>query len=196
MMDAGAFSDKDVVEASEALVRLLADAGRHGEIFGRYGVRAMPTVLFLDPDGKVVGQLRARDPKSVAAQFREVAEKHSRSPKFLRDYGKALDQAKTDGKPLAVFFHDDKSRSLDYEKALDDESLKDLFERIVFVKVEVRKGDETVKAYNVTSPPILYVVDPAAEKPQASPYRKIYGQKTARDFKRDLEEALRKAEKK
>jgi hypothetical protein len=191
-LSAGAFSDENVVKASEALVRLLAD----DETFMKFNVRAIPTVIFLDPDGKEVERLKGRTPEAVAAQFKEVAEKYGRNPKFLKEYGPALARAKEDGKPLGVFFHDDKAGSQNYARTLDDESLKEFYEKIVFVKVEAKKGCPVTKQFNVTAPPILYVVDPAAEKPEASPYRKIYGQKTAKDFKKDFEEALKKAEKK
>jgi thiol:disulfide interchange protein len=195
-LNAGAFSDENVVKASEALVRLVVDADRDGAVFQKYGVNGMPTILFLDPDGKKVDELKSRAPAAVAAQFKEVAEKFGRNPKLLKEYAPALAKAKEDGKPLAVFFYDDKAGSLAYAKALDDESLKEFYEKMVFVKVEVKKGSPEAKQYNVTSPPILYVVDPAAEKPEQKPYRKIYGQKTAKDFKKDFEEALKKAEKK
>jgi len=185
-----------VVKASEALVRLMVNADRDGAVFAKYGVQSMPTILFLDPDGKEVARLKGRDAKSVEAQFKEVAGKYGRNPKCLKEYAPAVTRAKDEGKPLAVFFHDDKPGSQAYAKALDDESLKELYEKIVFVKIEAKKGAPEVKQYNVTSPPIIYVVDPAAEKPESKPYRKIYGQKTTRELKSNLEEALKKAEKK
>jgi thiol-disulfide isomerase/thioredoxin len=195
-LKAGAFSDENVVKASEGLVRLLADADRNPEIFQKYAVESMPTVIFFDPDGKEVGRLKNRSPEAVASQFKEIAEKHGRNPKFLKEYGPALAKAKEEGKPLGVLFFDEKAGSQNYARLLDDEALKEFYEKIVFVKVEAKKGCPVTKQYNVTAPPILYVVDPAAEKPEENPYRKIYGQKTARDFKKDFEEALKKAEKK
>ncbi|MEZ6183575.1 MAG: thioredoxin family protein [Planctomycetota bacterium] len=35
------------------------------ELRARYGVNGVPTVLFLDPQGEVVGRLGARDPQSL-----------------------------------------------------------------------------------------------------------------------------------
>jgi thiol:disulfide interchange protein len=191
-LSAGAFSDENVVKASEALVRLLAD----DETFMKFNVRSIPTIIFLDADGKEVDRLKGRSPEAVAAQFKEVAEKYGRNPKFHKEYAPALAKAKEDGKPLAVFFYDDKAGSQNYAKTLDDESLKEFYDKIVFVKVEAKKGNPEAKQYNVTGPPIIYVVNPAEEKPEANPYRKIYGQKSAKDFKKDFEEALKKAEKK
>ena len=191
-MSAGAFSDEKVVKASEALVRLLAG----DEVFVKFNVRGIPTVIFLDPDGKEVERLKDRSPEGVAAKFKEIVEKYGRNPKFQKEYAPALAKAKEDGKPLAIFFYDDKAGSQAYAKTLDDESLKEFYEKMVFVKVEVKKGSAEAKQYNVTAPPIIYVVDPAAEKPEKKPYKKIYGQKTAKDFKKDFEEALKKAEKK
>ncbi len=182
------------MKASEGLVRLLVDADRQGAIFQKYGVNSMPTVIFLDPEGKKVGELRSRAPDAVAARFTEIAQKYGRNPKFLKEYAPAAAKAKEEGKPLAVFFYDGKPASQAYAKALDDESLKELHEKMIFVKVEARKASPEVKQFNVTAPPIIYVVDPAAEKPEQKPYRKIYGRKTAKELKKDLEEALKKAE--
>lgn len=195
-LKAGAFSDENVVKASEGLVRLIVDADRDGAIFEKYGVESMPTVIFLNPDGKEVDRLKSRDPEAVAAQFKEVAEKHGRNPRFFKEFAPALAKAKEDGKPLAIFFFDEKAGSQNYARTLDDESLKDFFEKIVFVKVEAKRGCPVTKQFNVTAPPVVYVVNPAVEKPEASPYRKLYGPKTAKDFKKDFEEALKKSEKK
>ena len=80
-MDAGAFSNDEVVKASEGLVRILVDGDRDSKLFDKYGVESMPTLLYLDPDGKKVGEMTKRSPADLKAEFEEIAKKHSRDPK-------------------------------------------------------------------------------------------------------------------
>jgi thiol:disulfide interchange protein len=193
VLDAGAFSSDAVVKASEPLIRVLVDADGGDAIFQKHQVEAMPTLLFLDPDGKKVEQfVGVKPPEAVEGLLKTVAEKFGRKPRFHKAYDAALEQAKAESKPVAVFFYDAKPASAEYAKALDDKALEELFEKIVFVKVEVKKDAPEVKKYNVTAPPMIVVVNPGSEKPESSPVRKIYGKKAAKDVKKDLEEALKK----
>ena len=80
-MDAGAFSDASVVKASEGLVRILVDGDRDDKLFTKYGVESMPTLLYLDPDGKKVGEMTKRSPADLKAEFEEIAKKYGRDPK-------------------------------------------------------------------------------------------------------------------
>jgi thioredoxin-related protein len=50
------------------------DWGRKNrDVSDKYGVRGYPTVLFTDPEGKVVERLGSRDASSVLAQIEGVA---------------------------------------------------------------------------------------------------------------------------
>lgn len=57
--------------ASAPLVRVIINNtdGDRKALLERYGVTGYPTVLFLDPDGNVVGRLGSRCPDDVVAQF-------------------------------------------------------------------------------------------------------------------------------
>jgi hypothetical protein len=49
------------------------DRGTPKPLAEKYGVRGLPTMLFLDSDGTVVSNLEGRDPASVAAKISMVA---------------------------------------------------------------------------------------------------------------------------
>ena len=76
MLDADAFSDDAVVEASKDLVCVLLNEDK--DQMKKYKVKGYPTVLFVDPDKEeAVDELGQRDAKSVAEQMK----KHSKSEK-------------------------------------------------------------------------------------------------------------------
>lgn len=182
-----------MVKASESLIRVLVDNKGGEEIFDKHKVERMPTILFLDPDGKKVDEfVGVKPPEELEPLLKSVTEKFGRKPRFHKEYDQALDRAKAESKPLALFFFDAKQASVDYAKALDDKSLEELFEKIVFVKVEVKKDSAEAKRYGVTAPPVIVVANPTSEKPESNPIRKVYGKKAAKDIKRDLEEALKR----
>jgi hypothetical protein len=53
------------------------DWGRKNtDVSDRYGIRGYPTVLFTDPDGKVLESLGSRNAPSVLAQIESVAGRH------------------------------------------------------------------------------------------------------------------------
>lgn len=56
------------------------DADRHGPLFQRFGVRGMPTVLFLDPEGTEVGRLGSRSPEGVKTKLLQITDKYRRRP--------------------------------------------------------------------------------------------------------------------
>lgn len=72
MLNAGAFSNADVVKASEGLVRVKVDGDKFPDQMTRFGVRGYPTIKFFDPDGTEVGELNKRDPESVKNKFEAV----------------------------------------------------------------------------------------------------------------------------
>lgn len=141
-------------------------------------------------------QLMSREPNGVKKQFEEVAAKSGRPARWHASLAAGLEAARAASKPVAVLFVDAKPASEAYAKALEDKLLEELFGKIVFVKLDVKKDEAEAKKFKVTAAPAIYVIDPALEKPEAKPVARIAGTKTAKDLKKDLDEALRKLEKK
>lgn len=82
MLSAGAFSDDAVIEATKEVVCVYVDVewGRkHGELAERYGVQALPTVVYADPEGEEIGRMSSFDPATIAAEISSLAREHTRS---------------------------------------------------------------------------------------------------------------------
>lgn len=186
-----------MVKASESLVRILVKSQKYNEsFFGKYGVRATPTLKFIDSQGKEVAEMDRGDAGSLEKQIYEIALKYDRGPKGSEEVGKSIEEAKAASKLLALYFFDTQGGSAILNTSLRDASVRTALEKFVFAKVEVKKGSEECKRFKVTASNTLLILDPAAEKPEASPVRKITGRKTPKDLVKELEEALKKAEKK
>ena len=82
-LDAGAFSNREVIKAAKNLVLVLLDCsqkGRYADLKKRARVTGYPTVIFCDPKGSIVGKLRGRSPADVARQFKDLEKRYSRRP--------------------------------------------------------------------------------------------------------------------
>ena len=148
------------MKASEGLIRILVDGDKDGALFQKYGVQAMPTILFLDPDGKQVGKLGDRSAAGVKKQFEEISTTHKRGPKGLESPAAALEAGKADGKPVVLLFVDAKPKSEMFKKSLGDPAYKGIFDNVAFSQVEWTKDSEDAKKWKVTEVPTMLVIDP------------------------------------
>ncbi len=193
-MNAGAFSDEAVVKASEGLIRIVADKDRDGKIFEKYGVDGMPTLLFLDPEGNTVGELGDRSAGAVKKQFDDIVARHTRGPAWMESADTALKAGKNDSKPVALVFVDDKPKSAQFIRTFGNLVFtKELLEKIAFAKVPFEKDSEICKKWKVTDAPVLLVIDNTGDEPKVL---KTIKSETAKSIKGDLEDAVKKVQKK
>ena len=182
-----------MIQESAKLVLILMDCtgGKYQAERNQYGVKGYPTILFLDPDGKEVGKLGDRSPDAVIKQFAELADQHGRAGAWL-EWDKAVEKGKEEKKPVVLLFATAKPDSEALETAIGDDSLKDLREKFVFGKSDVKS--DVAKKFKVhgSTQPVLLVVDPSLEKPEEKLVKKWTGKKTAKELKKDLEAALKK----
>lgn len=194
-MDADAFSSDKVVQASSKLILVLVDCsgGKFKDERTKYEVGGYPSIVFLDPDGNKVGKLGDRSPDGVVKQFEELAEKHGRAAAWL-EWDVAVEQAKEQKKPVVILFTTPKADSQALETAVADDLLKDLRERFVCSKAEIKS--DLAKRFKVSggSQPVLIVADPNLEKPEEKLLKKLTGKKSAKELKKELESAIKKFE--
>ena len=97
-------------------------------------------------------------------------------------------------KPILYFFSTEKADSKYTEEALGDASLKELLEKFVLAKSELKKDNADMKTLGVSSmsSPILFVLDSGLEKPESAPVKKLTGKKGPKELKTELESALKK----
>lgn len=160
-----------MVKASERLARVIADNGKHQFMFQKFGVKSMPTILFLGPEGTKVDNLKGADAKSIIQQINAVADKHNRAPKWAEDQEKGIEAARTDAKPVLMYFHDDGPKSQAAEKAFTDPAVADFYDKFVWIKRAIDMKSKEAKELGVTGP-TLWIVDGREENPLAKPLKK------------------------
>ena len=189
-MDAGAFSDDGVAKSAEGLIRILVDAGKDDKLFSKYGVSSMPTIIFLNSEGKEAGRLNDRSPEGVKRQFEEIAAKNTRAPQWLSGAEAAISAAKSGPKPAVLFFFDDKPKSKAFQNLFSDPAFGvDLYEKAAFSKIEFKKDSDECKKWKVTEAPTLVIVDPAAEEGAAL---KILKGGAPKSVRKEIEDAIKK----
>ena len=178
-----------MVEASKKLVNVFIDCDwgkKNKDVSKKYDVSSYPTVIFTDAKGKVLEPLQTHSPEGVLAQI----EKNSKSdaPATFDSWDKAVEAAKKANKPVLYLFAGKNKDSAVTEESLFDESLDAARDAFVFVKATHARDLPDAKRFNVanTDPPILLVLDPNAEKPEAAPLKTIVGRKTAKDLLKEL----------
>ncbi len=193
-LDAGAFSDETVVKSADGLIRILVDSGKDEKLFQKYGVSGMPTILFLDSDGKKVGTLGDRSTEGVKRQFEEIAAKNTRAPQWLSGVEAAVTAAKGGPKPAVLFFCDDKPKSRAMLNVFSDPAFgSDLYEKAAFSKVDFKKDSDECKKWKVTEAPTILIVDPSAEEGVAL---KTIKSGAAKAIRKDIEDAIKKLQSK
>ena len=182
-----------MVKSADSLIRILVDAGKDDKLFSKYGVRSMPTIIFLAPDGKEAGRMGDRSPDGVKRQFEEISTKNTRAPQWLAGVEPAISSAKSGPKPAVLFFCDEKPKSKMFLNLFSDPSFgADLYEKAVFSKVEFKKDSEECKKWKVSEAPTVLIVDPSAE--EGSALKSVKGG-TPKALRKEIEEAIKKLSK-
>ncbi len=160
----------------------------------QYGVRGFPTILFTDPEGKVVGNLRGRDPASVAKQFNELSDKYR--PRFIWEASldAALAAGKKDGRLVAVLFTDpkeDAAGAAAAEAAFDDAAIRALQKQVAGARHAIDEKCATCKKVQAR-PSTVVVLDPKAEDPLAAPLASLSGKRSGASLAAELKKLLKK----
>ena len=165
------------------------DWGKKNEdLSTKYKVQGYPTVTFLDPEGKEVGELGGRDATTVAAQITEIAKKHSKAA--FESFEKAAGVAKEEKKPVLYLFVKPGVNS-SIAAALADPANKDLVEKFVMAQGELVKGNADAKTLAITDGALL-VLDPGSDLAKDKVILKLTGKKTSKEVRKELEGALKK----
>src|SRR5262249_16313688 len=155
---------------------------KNTDISKKYDVHSYPTVLFTDAKGKLIEPLGDRSPEGVLSQIEKNAK--STASAAFDSWDKAVETANKHNNPTLHFLAAKNRDSEMTEEALFDEPLDTARDAFVFVKATPSRALADAKRFNVanTDPPILLVLDPKAEKPEAAPLKKITGRKSAKEL--------------
>lgn len=183
-----------MVKSAEGLIRILVDAGKDEKLFQKYGVSGMPSILFLDPEGKQVGKVGDRSSDGVKRQFEEIVAKNTRAPQWLAGSEAAISAAKAGPKPAVLFFLDDKPKSKLLQNLFSDPAFgTDLYEKASYSKIEFKKDSDECKKWKVTEAPTILIVDPSAEEGSSLKMLKGGAPKAVR---KEIEDAIKKLQSK
>lgn len=168
---------------------------KNTDLSTKYGVRGYPTVIFTDATGKQLEPLNSRDPAGVLAQIQTMAKKSGGGA--AESWDAAVELSKKDGKPVLFLFVGKGADSKAMEEALFDDSLAALRDTVVIAKAKISRDNADAKRFGVASleQPVILVLDPNAEKPEAAPLKKIVGKRTAKELLKELQ-GIKKPEKK
>lgn len=186
-----------MVEAAERLVCVFIECDwgkQNADVADHFKVKGYPTVIFCEPDLKIIGTLNARDPASVAKQMLEVAGKFNSKPEAapkpleLKAYSipDALAAAAQTKRRALLFFRDESPGSLSVIAALADPAMQEVLTRYVLGTEPFTKGAGLSATWEVTRAPTLLVVDPV-QKGNAKVLARIEGSRSAREILRELE---------
>lgn len=179
-----------MVEASKNLVNVFVDCDwgkKNTDLSTKYAVRGYPTVIFTDSKGKVIEPLGDRSAEGVLAQIQKNSK--STAAPALDSWDKAVESAKKENKKVLYLFVGTNKDSAAMEEALFDETLEKAREGFVYVKSTLTKDNADARRFNVsaTEPPILLVLDPNSDKPEAAPLKRIVGKKSSKDLLKELQ---------
>jgi hypothetical protein len=186
------------VKAADNLVLILldlTDRSAYPDERKKYNVTGLPSILFLDPDGKVVGKLGDRSPQGVVREFSALYEKHARVVPWAESVEKGLETAASEKKPVLLLFTEaDDDESKRTEGYFYDKSMADLNAKFVLIRHPVEKKCDVCKRFRAKAGKIQ-ILDPTAEDPAKRPLYRVSGKKKLADFMKALETALKKWEK-
>jgi hypothetical protein len=150
----------------------------------------MPTIIFLDPEGKEITKMNDREAAGVKRTFDDIAVKHTRAPQWLAGAEAAISAAKSGAKPAVLFFCDDKPKSKAMLNLFSDPAFgTDLYEKAAFSKVEFKKDSDECRKYKVAEAGTIVIVDPSAEDGSSLKTLKGGAPKAVR---KEIEDAIKK----
>jgi hypothetical protein len=166
------------VKTSEKLNRFMVMAGKHDAVWKKYGVNSAPTVMFLDPSGKKVGD-GGRDSAGLIKQINEIAEKYNRSPKWAESEETATGEARQLEKPLVIVYRDDKPKSEAAIQEFNAQPVADFYTKAVWVQKTIDPKSDEAKAMGLTSLPAMWIVDARVDDAKARVLKKTGSIKAA-----------------
>jgi len=196
-LDAGPFSDNGVIASAGKLIAVLlecSDEKANVELRKQYAVTGFPTLLVLDPDGKSIGEVGAREGPAIAAELDKASKRFpGRAVLWHSSLEEAVARAKDEKKPVAIYFHDDKDDLADAQ----DRITKLGGSRVdKFVWVEIVATNEATDAnkttYEFYGLPAVAYVDPRFEKPKRMGVFEITSKLKSKDVQDKLDAALKK----
>lgn len=159
--------------------------GAHQDLMAQYGVRGFPTMLYVDPTGKKLGEMRDRSAAALARDFDALAKQYpGKGSMWAGSLPTAIEGAKKKKKLVAVYLTGESDDLGKLAKSLGDRRTK-------FFWVLEAGSEEAMKEWGVEGFPAVVLLDPALEEPKKAPVAKIVRFEKPEALNKSLDEALR-----
>lgn len=189
-----AFRHPAVVAACRKITCIWVECGANGRgngsIRSALGVKGVPTMLLSDPEGRILGQLSQWDGPGMAVWLKALTNVNEDLPAFSEDVNGAYNNAKARGRALLIYFYDDSPPSLAVNRSLNDKELVPLHSAFTVCRTPMQRDSAICKQFDVDRAPTILILDPRSAKPLEKPLARITSSRSARELRRDLEEAL------
>lgn len=149
----------------------------------RFKITGAPAVVITDADGDVLHKASVTSPETLFDAMHVVKEKYVDTPVT---WGDVVRTGPITKKLLVIGVEGEDAAAL---KSLEDKTLVKYHKNCEFVKLAVKKGDETAKKYSVEKTPSIVICDPAEKV-----LEKVSGKLTPAQIKSAFLKALRKVE--
>ncbi len=146
-------------------VALDGDKGTSRPVMKKFGATGYPTVVFLDPEEKVLGRFvgaaGASSVKSDMDKYFEEYAKEAAAVEWAGSLAEALEMAAEGDKLVFVFFKNKKKNSKLVERITLENIrvLQAIGEDYIAVKVELDRKGEPATTYKVKSAPTMLILD-------------------------------------
>ena len=197
-LDAGAFSNSDVISASRRIFPVILecpDDKAWVDLRSRFKVTGFPMLAIVEPDGKTHHEITAREAAEVAAELNKAAKKFpGRDILWLSSLETAVEKAKDDARPIAIYFHgadDDLVAAQDRMVKLGGQSRLDKF---IWVELSatIDDKDPLKTKYDIMTLPAIAFVDPRFSPPKQFGIYDLTDKRKPKDVQDKLEERLKK----
>lgn len=196
-LDAGPFSDGAVVTAAGKLIPVLLecpDEKANAEIRKHHAVTGFPTLLILDPDGKSLGEVGAREAAAIAAELDKASKRFpGRAVLWHSSIDEGVARAKEEKKPVAIYFHEDKDDLADAQDRLG-KLAGSRVDKFVWVEIPATNDaqDASKTTYEYVSLPAIAFLDPRFDKPKRMGVFDLSAKAKSKDVQDKLDEKLKR----
>ena len=197
-LDAGAFSSDNVVSVSRRLLPVMVecpDDKAHADLRSRFKVSQFPSLVILEPDGKTSFEISAREAGELAAELTKTARRFpGRDVLWLSSVEKALEAAKDEPRPVAIYFHAASEDLGDAQDRVVKVLTQGRVDKFLWVELSATMDDKDAlkEKYRYYSLPAVAVLDPRFEEPRWLTTFEVPAKAKPKDVQEKVDTVLKK----
>lgn len=171
MMKEDTYTDPTVIASAEPFVRVYIDTDKQSDVAQSYNITGIPAYRVLSPTGEEVSSLSGLQPSDLFASWlqkglEKTLDKMPTNATIVvwrSDYQEAMNEAKSQNKPVLIVFHADwcgPCRKMKKD-TYSDAAVIAAADPFIRVYIDTDKQPDVAETYNVSGIPAFYVLSPA-----------------------------------